>query len=105
MCEPFVRIPKLGDVFGNSLDAEDARIATFPGVEGQLAPAPPPVVMPQTTPQIKVDAVRSMGATVLEEPHDVTDDFFLNPIWRDRVLGSRLGEAIWISVALWRVSG
>ncbi len=28
------------------------------------------------------------------DDHDVTDDFFLNPIWRDRVLGSRLGQSV-----------
>ena len=28
------------------------------------------------------------------DDHDATDDFFLNPMWRDRVLGSRLGQDI-----------
>src|SRR4029078_3677824 len=28
------------------------------------------------------------------DDHDVTDDYFLNPIWRRRVLGSRLGRAL-----------
>jgi hypothetical protein len=28
------------------------------------------------------------------DDHDVTDDFFLNPIWRDRVLGTNLGQTI-----------
>jgi hypothetical protein len=28
------------------------------------------------------------------DDHDVTDDYFLNPIWRDRVLTSALGQAI-----------
>lgn len=28
------------------------------------------------------------------DDHDLTDDFFLNPIWRDRVLGTALGQTI-----------
>ena len=28
------------------------------------------------------------------DDHDITDDFFLNPVWRRRVLGTRLGQAI-----------
>jgi hypothetical protein len=28
------------------------------------------------------------------DDHDVTDDFFLNPMWRDRVLGTALGQTI-----------
>src|SRR4029077_16928097 len=28
------------------------------------------------------------------DDHDVTDDYFLNPVWRTRVLGRKLGQAI-----------
>ena len=28
------------------------------------------------------------------DDHDVTDDYFLNPVWRDRVLGTNLGQTI-----------
>lgn len=28
------------------------------------------------------------------DDHDVTDDYFLNPVWRDRVLGTHLGQTI-----------
>ncbi|MEO1091107.1 MAG: hypothetical protein AAFX81_10765 [Pseudomonadota bacterium] len=43
-------------------------------------------------------AVRRVLANVptymILDDHDVTDDFFLNPIWRDRVLTSQLGQDI-----------
>src|SRR6185312_9922432 len=39
-------------------------------------------------------ALANVPTYMILDDHDVTDDYFLNPIWRSRVLGSRLGRAI-----------
>ena len=39
-------------------------------------------------------ALANVATYMIFDDHDVTDDYFLNPIWRRRVLGKRLGRAI-----------
>ena len=39
-------------------------------------------------------ALANVPTYMILDDHDVTDDYFLNPIWRTRVLGRRLGQAI-----------
>jgi hypothetical protein len=39
-------------------------------------------------------ALANVSTYMILDDHDVTDDYFLNPIWRRRVLGSRLGRAM-----------
>ena len=39
-------------------------------------------------------ALANVSTYMILDDHDVTDDFFLNPVWRRRVLGSRLGRAM-----------
>jgi hypothetical protein len=39
-------------------------------------------------------ALANVATYMILDDHDVTDDYFLNPIWRRRVLGQRLGRAI-----------
>jgi hypothetical protein len=39
-------------------------------------------------------ALANVPTYMILDDHDVTDDFFLNPTWRRRVLGTRLGRAI-----------
>ena len=39
-------------------------------------------------------ALANVPTYMIFDDHDVTDDFFLNPMWRDRVLTSRLGQAV-----------
>ena len=39
-------------------------------------------------------ALANVPTYMMLDDHDVTDDYFLNPIWRDRVLTSALGQAI-----------
>ena len=39
-------------------------------------------------------ALANVATYMILDDHDVTDDYFLNPIWRRRVLGTRLGRAI-----------
>ncbi len=39
-------------------------------------------------------ALANVATYMILDDHDVTDDYFLNPVWRRRVLGSRLGRAL-----------
>jgi hypothetical protein len=39
-------------------------------------------------------ALANVPTYMIFDDHDVTDDFFLNPMWRDRVLSTHLGQAI-----------
>src|SRR4029078_4567224 len=39
-------------------------------------------------------ALANVSTYMILDDHDVTDDFFLNPIWRRRVLGRRLGPGM-----------
>ncbi|HEX6054141.1 MAG TPA: hypothetical protein VFZ21_32950, partial [Gemmatimonadaceae bacterium] len=39
-------------------------------------------------------ALANVPTYMVFDDHDVTDDFFLNPVWRTRVLGRKLGQAI-----------
>jgi hypothetical protein len=39
-------------------------------------------------------ALANVPTYMILDDHDVTDDYFLNPVWRRRVLGRRLGRAI-----------
>jgi hypothetical protein len=39
-------------------------------------------------------ALANVPTYMILDDHDVTDDYFLNPIWRDRVLGTKLGQSI-----------
>ena len=39
-------------------------------------------------------ALANVSTYMILDDHDVTDDFFLNPVWRRRVLGRRLGRAM-----------
>ncbi len=39
-------------------------------------------------------ALANVSTYMILDDHDVTDDFFLNPVWRRRVLGCRLGRAM-----------
>lgn len=46
-----------------------------------------------TLPKVR-RALANVPAFMMFDDHDVTDDWFLNPIWRDRVLTSPLGRTI-----------
>jgi hypothetical protein len=39
-------------------------------------------------------ALANVPTYMILDDHDVTDDYFLNPMWRDRVLTTQLGQAI-----------
>jgi len=39
-------------------------------------------------------ALANVPTYMILDDHDVTDDYFLNPVWRTRVLGRKLGQAI-----------
>ncbi len=39
-------------------------------------------------------ALANVSTYMILDDHDVTDDYFLNPLWRRRVLGTRLGRAV-----------
>jgi hypothetical protein len=39
-------------------------------------------------------ALANVPTYMVLDDHDVTDDYFLNPVWRTRVLGRKLGQAI-----------
>jgi hypothetical protein len=39
-------------------------------------------------------ALANVPTYMVLDDHDITDDFFLNPVWRTRVLGRKLGQAI-----------
>jgi hypothetical protein len=39
-------------------------------------------------------ALANVATYMILDDHDVTDDYFLNPVWRRRVLGQRLGKAV-----------
>ena len=39
-------------------------------------------------------ALANIPTYMIFDDHDVTDDFFLNPMWRDRVLSTALGQTI-----------
>jgi hypothetical protein len=39
-------------------------------------------------------AMANVPTYMILDDHDVTDDYFLNPVWRTRVLGRKLGQAI-----------
>src|SRR6201999_957022 len=39
-------------------------------------------------------ALANVPTYMILDDHDVTDDYFLNPTWRRRVLGRRLGRSI-----------
>jgi hypothetical protein len=39
-------------------------------------------------------ALANVPTYMMLDDHDVTDDYFLNPMWRDRVLTTKLGQAI-----------
>jgi len=39
-------------------------------------------------------ALANVPTYMMLDDHDVTDDYFLNPVWRTRVLGRKLGQAI-----------
>jgi hypothetical protein len=39
-------------------------------------------------------ALANVPTYMILDDHDITDDYFLNPVWRARVLGRKLGQAI-----------
>ena len=47
----------------------------------------------KTLPKVQ-RALANVPTYMILDDHDVTDDYFLNPIWRDRVLTTALGQAI-----------
>ena len=47
----------------------------------------------QTLPKVQ-RALANVPTYMMLDDHDVTDDYFLNPMWRDRVLTTQLGQAI-----------
>jgi hypothetical protein len=47
----------------------------------------------QTLPEVQ-RALANVPTYMIMDDHDVTDDYFLNPMWRDRVLTTQLGQAI-----------
>jgi hypothetical protein len=47
----------------------------------------------RTLPKVQ-RALANVPTYMMLDDHDVTDDYFLNPMWRDRVLTSELGQAI-----------
>ena len=47
----------------------------------------------RTLPKVQ-RALANVPTYMMMDDHDVTDDYFLNPIWRDRVLTSQLGQAV-----------
>lgn len=47
----------------------------------------------RTLPKVQ-RALANVPTYMMLDDHDVTDDYFLNPMWRDRVLTSEMGQAI-----------
>jgi hypothetical protein len=47
----------------------------------------------RTLPKVQ-RALANVPTYMILDDHDVTDDYFLNPTWRDRVLTTQLGQAI-----------
>jgi hypothetical protein len=47
----------------------------------------------RTLPKVQ-RAMANVPTYMILDDHDVTDDYFLNPVWRTRVLGRKLGQAI-----------
>lgn len=47
----------------------------------------------RTLPKVR-RALANVPTYMIFDDHEITDDWFLNPTWRDRVLGSPLGSAI-----------
>jgi hypothetical protein len=47
----------------------------------------------KTLPKVQ-RALANVPTYMIMDDHDATDDYFLNPIWRDRVLTTELGQAI-----------
>jgi hypothetical protein len=47
----------------------------------------------RTLPKVQ-RALANVPTYMVLDDHDVTDDYFLNPMWRDRVLTTQLGQAI-----------
>jgi hypothetical protein len=47
----------------------------------------------RTLPKVQ-RALANVPSYMMLDDHDVTDDYFLNPMWRDRVLTTQLGQAI-----------
>jgi hypothetical protein len=47
----------------------------------------------KTLPKVQ-RALANVPTYMMLDDHDVTDDYYLNPMWRDRVLTSQLGQAI-----------
>lgn len=46
-----------------------------------------------TLPRVR-RALANVPTYMMFDDHEVTDDWYLNPMWRDRVLGSRLGSPV-----------
>lgn len=46
-----------------------------------------------TLPRVR-RALANVPTYMIFDDHEVTDDWYLNPMWRDRVLGSRLGSPV-----------